>query len=111
MSLNESISSNQRDLESQEENYMQIKERKILDWTGECSTDKTLNFALSKNDILYVSVPEKLYAVSINHLDFLDNASINGEQGSGDRYTVVDSTPKGELEFGQDYHLMLLYDS
>ena len=53
------------------ENLDQIMEMKVPDWTGETKDSEKVDkmqFALDKKDILYLSTPGSLHAISLNDL-------------------------------------------
>lgn len=81
INLNETVESCTNAYQAEEELFMDIKETKIQDWTGLCSKDERVNFALSKENVLFVSTTGTLCAASID-IDKIrainDTTSING---------------------------------
>ena len=76
---------NETGLSAQDRNFSAITERKIRDWTRLCeksdNVDK-MHFALDKKEVLYMSIPGELHAVTLDNLVIGDNGvSINAAKG------------------------------
>ena len=99
-------------------NLDQIVEMKIPDWTGETKDEEKvakMQFALDKKNVLYMSTPGSLHAITLNDLRTDDGQSLNAEEsanlGSSDLLTFGPMTKRGCIEFESDYHLHLMYDT
>lgn len=80
ISLNQTVECCTNEYQSEEELFMHTSEIKIQDWTGLHASGETLNFALSKKNILFVSTPSTLCAADIsleNLTQVSDTVSIN----------------------------------
>ena len=95
-----------------------ITERKIKDWTGLCEKPENvdvMHFAIDKKNVLYLSVPGELHAVTLNDLvSSNDEVSINaarGLQGHGDTLTFGSKTSIGSIKFDSDFRLLVMYDT
>jgi hypothetical protein len=79
------------------------------------SATEKVTFSLSKQNILFVSVPDRLYAATLD--DCLPSSDIQSYRGNyggedaGDVYIFGPKTRYGSLQFESDFRLLLTYDT
>ena len=86
-----------------------ITEKKIRDWTGLCSQPQNMNFAIDKNNNLFVSTPEALHVLSLDDVE--EDPRRRVINPDADIYELSDKARKGKLEFESDYRLLFMHDS